>query len=133
MVTITLALGAVIIRLSWAATFIRPVSSMVIIALCTVVTFGIYVLISYCTIKPSLKKLRSLPVRISVTIIITVGLISGIIHFIRFVPSPEAASPLSVVIASMLLMASVSAYPQPELLHLCLLGLCHHKPVECET
>lgn len=47
MVTITLALGAVIIRLSWAATFIRPVSSMVIIALCTVVTFGIYVLIFY--------------------------------------------------------------------------------------
>jgi hypothetical protein len=84
---------------------------MVIIALCIVVTLGIYALLVYFTIKPSLKKLRSLPIRICGTIIITFALISGIIHYIRFVPSPEAASPLSVVIASLLLLAGISAYP----------------------
>ena len=110
-VSITLALSAVMVRLAWEATFTRPVSSMVIIALCILVTLGIYALFLYLTIKPSLRKLRSLPIRISVTAIITAGLISGIIHFIRFVPSPEAASPLSVIIASLLLLAGISAYP----------------------
>ncbi len=54
--------------------------------------------------------LKSLPVRIWVTIIITGALIDGIIHFVRFVPSPEAASPLSVVIASLLLVGGIGAY-----------------------
>jgi len=111
LVSITLAISAVIVRLAWEVTFTTAVGSMVIIVLLIVVTLGIYALLVYLTIKPSLKKLRSLPVRIWVTIIITAALISGIIHFVRFVPSPEAASPLSVIIATLLLLAGISAYP----------------------
>ena len=110
MVSITPALGAVVVRLVWELTIATAVGTWVIIILLILVTLGIYALLLYLTIKPSLKKLKSLPVGIGVTVIITAVLISGIIHFIRFVPSPEAASPLSVVIASLLLVGGISAY-----------------------
>jgi hypothetical protein len=80
------------------------------------ITLGIYALILYLTIKPSLEKLKSPLVRIWVTVIVTVALIDSIIHFVRFVPSipsvpsPEVASPFSVIMASLLLAAFVSAY-----------------------
>ncbi|MBA7506882.1 hypothetical protein ES706_05597 [subsurface metagenome] len=110
MVSITPALGAVVIRLVWELTIATAVGTWVIIILLILVTLGIYALLLYLTIKPNLKKLKSLPVGIGVTVIITAVLISGIIHFIRFVPSPEAALPLSVVIASLLLVGGISAY-----------------------
>jgi len=110
MVSITPALGAVVICLVWELTIATAVGTWVIIILLILVTLGIYALLLYLTIKPNLKKLKSLPVGIGVTVIITATLVSGIIHFIRFVPSPEAASPLSVVIASLLLVGGISAY-----------------------
>jgi hypothetical protein len=110
LVSIALALGAVIVRLVWEVTSTIPTGTVVIIILLILVTLGTYVLLLYFTIKPGLKKLRSLPVRISVTIIITATLISGIIHFVRFVALPPPNPPLSVIIASLLLMASISAY-----------------------
>ena len=110
LVSITLALSAVTVRLAWEVTFTTAVSSMVIIALSILVVLSIYALLLYFTIRPSLKKVRSLPIKIWVTVIITAGLTSGIIHFIRFVPSPEAAAPLSVVIAILLLLAGINAY-----------------------
>ena len=110
MVSITPALGAVVVRLVWELTIATAVGTWVIIILLILVTLGIYALLLYLTIKPNLKKLKSLPVGIGVTVIITAVLISGIIHFIRFVPSPEAALPLSVVIASLLLVGGISAY-----------------------
>ena len=107
---VTLALAAVVIRLVWELTTATAVGTWVIIILLTLVILGIYALVVYLLIKPSVKKLKSLPVGIGVTVIVTATLISGIIHFIRFVPSPEAASPLSVVIASLLLVGGISAY-----------------------
>ena len=110
MASITPALAAVVIRLVWEVTFTTAVGTWVIIILLILVTLGIYALLLYLTIKPSLKKLKSLPVLTGVTVIVTAALISGIIHFVRFVPSPEAALPLSVVIASLLLVGGISAY-----------------------
>jgi len=109
-VSVTLALGAVVIRLVWEGTTARAVGTWAIIILILLATLSIYALLLYLAIKPSLKKLKSLPVRIWVTVIVTATLIGGIIHFIRFVPSLEAISPLSVVIASLLLVAGISAY-----------------------
>ncbi len=110
-VSLTLALSAVIIRLIWEVTYATSAVSLALITLVILIILGIYALPLYLLIKPSLKKLKSVPVRISVTLIATAGLIDVITHFIRFVPSPEAASPLSVVIASLLVMAAISAYP----------------------
>ena len=111
MVSITPAIAAVVVRLVWELTTATAAGTWVIVILLILVTLGIYALLLYLTIKPNVKKLKSLPVVIGVTVIITAVLISGIIHFIRFVPSPEAASPLSVVIASLLLVGGISAYP----------------------
>ncbi len=110
MVSITPALAAAVVRLVWELTVARAVGTWVIVILLILVTLGIYALLLYLTIKPSVRKLKSLPVGTGVTIIVTAALISGIIHFVRFVPSPEAASPLSVIIASLLLAAGISAY-----------------------
>lgn len=110
LVSITPALAAVFIRLVWETTFATAVGTWVIVILLMLVMLGIYGLLLYLNIKPSMKKLKSLPFRIGVTVITTAGIISAIIHFIRFVPSPEAAEPLSVVIASLLLMAGISGY-----------------------
>ena len=109
-VSVTLALAAVVVRLVWEVICAPSAGYLLVVLAVLLVTLGIYALILYLTIKPSLKKLKSLPVRIWVTVIITVALIDGIIHYLRFVPSPEAASPLSVIIASLLLSALVSAY-----------------------
>ncbi len=110
LVTITLALGAVVVRLAWELTAATAVGTWGIIILLILVILGIYALFLYLTIKPGVKKLKSLPVRTGVTLIVTATLISGIIHFIRFVPSPEATLPLSVIIATLLLLAGISAY-----------------------
>ena len=110
MASITLLISAVIVRLAWAVTYAPSAGYLFVVLAILLVTLGIYALFLYLIIKPSLKKLKSLPVRIWVTIIITGALIDGIIHFVRFVPSPEAASPLSVVIASLLLVGGISAY-----------------------
>ena len=110
-VSVTLALAAVVVRLVWEVIGAPSAGYLFVVLAVLLVTLGIYALILYLTIKPSLKKLKSLPVRIWVTVIITAALIDSIIHFVRFVPSPEAASLLSVIIASLLLTALVSAYP----------------------
>ena len=107
-VALTLVLGAVIVRLAWEVIVAAP--SLVVIILVMFTTLSIYALLLYLIIKPSLKKLKSLPVRIWVSVIVTAAIISAIVHYIRFVPSPEATSPLSVIIASLLLTASISIY-----------------------
>ena len=107
-VALTLALGAVIVRLAWEVIVAAP--SLVVVILVMFTILSIYALLLYLIIKPSLKKLKSLPVRIWVSVIVTAAIISAIVHYIRFVPSPEATLPLSVIIASLLLAASISVY-----------------------
>lgn len=109
-VSVTLLISAVIVRLAWAVTYTPSVGYLFVVIAILLVTLGIYALFLYLIIKPSPKKLKSLLVRIWVTIIITGALIDGIIHFVRFVPSPEVASPLSVMIASLLLTGGIGAY-----------------------
>lgn len=109
-VPVTLALGALIIRLVWEITVNQSAGTLTVVILLMLLLLGAYVLFIYFIIKPDLKKLKSLPVAIAVTVMATAGLISGIIHFIRYVPSPLATEPLSLVIATLLLLAGISAY-----------------------
>jgi len=110
MVTLTLALAPVIIRFVWEITINSSVASLVILIPVILTIVGIYALALYLLIAPSKKKLRSLPVLIGVIVVFTAGLIGSIIHYIRFVPSPEAAAPLSVVMATLLIAAAISGY-----------------------
>ncbi|MBA7712066.1 hypothetical protein ES703_121035 [subsurface metagenome] len=107
-VALTLALGAVIVRLVWEVIVAAP--SLVVIISVMFAALSIYALLLYLIIKLSLKKLKSLPVRIWVSVTVTAAIISAVVHYIRFVPSPEATSPLSIIIASLLLAASISIY-----------------------
>ena len=110
MVTLTLALAPVIIRFVWEMANTTLAPSVVLLFLVILTIVGSYALALYLLIAPSMKKLRSLPVVIGVIVVFTAGLIGSIIHYIRFVPSPEAAAPLSVVMATLLIAATISGY-----------------------
>jgi len=110
MVSMTLAISAVIVSLVWEVTIAASVGSRVVIILLILATLGTYALLLYLTIKPSLKKLKSLPVAIWVTLIATGAIVDAIIHFVRFVFSPEPVLPLGVIVATLLLAAGVGVY-----------------------
>ena len=110
MVSCTLALSAVIVRLAWEI-YVNPmIGTLAVVTPVIVVIAGTNALVIYLLIAPSMKKTKSLPIGIWVLAIFTAGVIGSIIHYIRFVPSPEADAPLSIVIATLLLIAVVSGY-----------------------
>jgi hypothetical protein len=106
-VALALALGASIIRLAWGITTVSHGGSIAIIILLMVAVSGTYALLLYLAIKPSLKKLKSLPVAILATVIAGGGIVGSIIHFIRFVSSLKTSSPFSPLIASFLLASAL--------------------------
>ena len=110
MVSCTLALSAVIVRLAWEI-YVNPlVATLAVVTPVIVVIAGTNALIIYLLIAPSMRKIKSLPVGIWIIGIFTAGVIGSIIHYISFVPSPEGDEPLSIVIATLLLIAVVSGY-----------------------
>lgn len=110
MISCTLALSAVIVRLAWEM-YVNPLAgTLAVVTPVIVVIAGTNALVIYLLIAPSMKKVKSLPIGIWVLAIFTAGVIGSIIHYIRFVPSPEADAPLSIVIATLLLIAVVSGY-----------------------
>ena len=110
LVTITPVFVAVITRIVWEVIVDPSVDGLVMSILATVVISCLYALIFYLTIKPDLKMLKSLPFGIGVALAATGGFISGVIHFVHFVPSPEGEAPLSLVLAILFLFAGTSAY-----------------------
>ncbi|MFC1971415.1 hypothetical protein ACFLV0_05785 [Chloroflexota bacterium] len=110
MVSCTLALSAVIVRLAWELCRNPLVATLAIVIPVIVVIAGTNALIIYLLIAPSINKIKSLPIGIWVVVIFTAGVIGSIIHYIRFVPSPEGDATLSIVIATLLLIAAISGY-----------------------
>jgi hypothetical protein len=110
LVILTLSLGAVVVRLVWEISITTSLPSLLVILLVILTIVGIYALSAYLLISPSLKKLKSRLVGVWVIAIFTVGLLGTVWHYIRFVPSPEAWAPLSVVIATMLTLAAIVGY-----------------------
>ena len=108
--SLTLALSAIIISLVWKVTTTTSAGSLVVIILLILAILGIYALLLYLTIRPSLKKLKSLPVAILVTLVATGAITGGIIHFLRFVFSPDPLLSLGVIVAALLLAAIVGVY-----------------------
>ncbi len=110
MISCTLALSAVIVRLAWEI-YVNPlVGTLAVVTPVIVVIAGTNALVIYLLIAPSMKKIKSLPIGIWVLAIFTAGAVGSIIHYIRFIPSPEADAPLSIVIATLLLIAVVSGH-----------------------
>lgn len=110
MVILTLSLGAVVIRLIWEITMNTSPASLWVILLVILTVVGIYALILYLLISPSLRKLKSRRVGVGVIAIFSIGLLGTVWHYFRFVPSPEALAPLSLVIATLLTVAAIGGY-----------------------
>ncbi len=105
----TLAVIAVVIRAVWQIIVIPTSGTMVIFIPLIFALIGANALVVYLTIKPSLQKLKHLPVVIGITVVVTAGIIALVSHFAHFIPSPEAAPPLSKIISTLLLLSSLIA------------------------
>lgn len=108
--TVTPVFVAVIIRMVWEVVIIPSTGGLVMTVLVILGLLGLYALVAYFIFKPDLKKLVNLPVRIAFIVMATGGIIGGVIHLTRFVPSPEVGLPWSIVIAALYLIAGMSAY-----------------------
>lgn len=109
-VSLTLALSAIIISLVYRATVTTSAGSMAVIVLLILAILGTYALLLYLTIRPGLKKLKSLPVAILVTLVATGAITDAVIHFFRFVCSPDPHISFGIIVAVLLLAAGISAY-----------------------
>jgi O-antigen ligase len=105
---LTPALAAAIIRLAWEITRNPHPGSLAIVVTLMVATSATYALLLYLTIKPSLKKLKSLPVVITATIISVGGVIGCIIHFFRYLNSPKANLFINFLLAGILLASALA-------------------------
>jgi hypothetical protein len=105
---LTPALAAAIIRLIWGMTRNPHPGSLTIMIALVIASSITYALLLYLTIKPSLKKLRSLPVAITATVIAGGGVIGCIIHFFRYISSPKANLFINFFLAGILLASAIA-------------------------
>ena len=110
-VGVAAALGVMTVYLAQQIPYTIATISKVVLGLSiAVVVAGYFCLL--LLIRPGLiEKLKTRPVRIGVTVVVTAALIALTIHTVRFLPSPEAAHILSKVMAILLLATLISAYP----------------------
>jgi hypothetical protein len=89
---------------------IAPVSKLVLGLSFAVVAGGYFFLV--LLVRPGLfQKLKTRPVRIGVSAVVTMALVTLSIHTARFLPSPLAAHPFSQTMAILLLAALIATYP----------------------
>lgn len=110
LVAITPVFMAIITRLVWELAVNFSTSGLVMSILVITTLLGVCTLLFYLILKPNLKVLNSLPIWIIGAAIATGGVIGAVIHFIRFLPSPECGLPWSLVIALLYFIALLNAY-----------------------
>jgi len=107
-VSFTFTVIAIVIRSIWQIVVIPTTGTMVIFIPLILALLGANALFAYLTVNP--HKLKSLPVLIGITLVLTAGLVAGIIHFARYIPSPEAAPLLSKIIGSFVMLSCAGGY-----------------------
>jgi len=107
-VTITIVVTGIVIRSVWQIVVIPTAGTFRIFIPLILALLGLNAVIIYLTIKP--QKLKSLPIIIGVTVVATASLMAGATHFVHFIISPEAAPVLSKIIATSVILPSLSAY-----------------------
>lgn len=110
LVAITPVFMAIITRLVWELVANFSTSGLVMSVLVIIALVGVCAFLYYLALKPNLKIISSLPVWIVGAVISTGGVIGSVIHFIRFLPSPEFELPWSLVIALLYFIALLNAY-----------------------
>jgi len=104
-------MSAVILILARHISYATSVVGLVMLIMCVVTALGVWGWVTYFIHKPGVKVLHNPFFQGSVTVIISMGIVSAVIHYLRFIPSPEAAATLSKVIATLLMAAGIIVYP----------------------
>lgn len=107
-VSFTFAVIAMVIRAIWQIVVIPTPGTMLIFIPLLLAILGMNALFAYLAVNP--QKFKSLPVLIVITAALTLGVIAGVTHYVRFIGSPEAAPILSKIIGSFIILSSISAY-----------------------
>ncbi|HEX78286.1 MAG TPA: hypothetical protein G4O03_07795 [Dehalococcoidia bacterium] len=109
-VTVTIPIVAAMVRFAWNFASPGSADGWAMNILLLLAAWGAYAFFLSLVIQPSLRLLQSLPLRVLGSLVFTAALAGAIIHLIRFVPSPEATSPLSITIAVMLMVTMANFY-----------------------
>jgi len=108
--TVTLGFLAVAIRLAWAASNSMSLDAGALIVLLILGVLNLYCLILYIVLGPTRERLTGLCFKTWFTMTLSSISAAGVIHFIRFLPSPECVWPWSPAIAGLLLAGGLSGY-----------------------
>ena len=106
--SLTLALMGVVIRAIWQIVDIPTPNTMIIFIPLIIALLGGNAFLAYIIFHP--QKIRSLPVVVGLTLVLTAGLVAGVKHYINYIPSPEAQWLLSKIIATLIVLGSVGIY-----------------------
>jgi hypothetical protein len=107
-ITLSLAVIAIVIRSIWQIVVIPTGGTMLIFIPLMLALIGAVFLFAYLVTHP--EKFKTLPFLTGITVILTGGLIAGVTHFVRFIISPEAEHFLCKIIGWLVVSSSVSAY-----------------------
>ena len=108
LLSFTMGMMAVVVRAAWQIVDVPTANTMIIFIPLILALLGGNAFIVYITFRP--QQIRRLPVVIGLTLVLTAGLVAGVKHYINYIPSPEAQWLLSKVIATLIVLAGVSAY-----------------------
>ena len=106
--TITVAIIGGVIRSIWQIVVIPTPGTMLIFIPAILAMIGGNAFLVYITIKP--ERLSSLLSFIVLALILSGGIIAGIIHFVNFITSPLADPFWSKLISACIMFACVSGY-----------------------
>ena len=93
LVTITPVFAAIVIRIGWELAVNYSAGGLVMSVLVVFGLLGLYALLLYLFLKPNWKLMTSLPLWTGIAVLASGGLIGGIIHLTRFLPSPQSELP----------------------------------------
>ena len=110
LVAITPVFMAIFTRMVWELVANFSPRGMVMSIMVIIALLGVYTFMFYFILKPNLKVLNILPIWIVGAVMTTGGVIGAVVHFIRFLPSPECELPWSLVIALLYFTALLNAY-----------------------
>ncbi len=110
LVILTSVFVAIIIRVIWELTVNPSTTGLVMSVLVICGLVGFYGLAGYLLFGPRPNLRRSLPLWTGIAVAATGGMVAGVIHLFRFLPSPQSELPWSLVIALLYLLAGAGAY-----------------------
>ena len=110
LVAITPVFMAIIARFIWELVVNFSISGLIMSTLVTIALAGVWTFLYYLAFKPKFTIINSLPVWIAGAVMATGGVVGAVIHFLRFLPSPEYEPPWSLVIALLYFIALLNAY-----------------------